>query len=94
MNVRKIHISNHSPDPVLLLGRSASNWLKWHNLEILPGYGDDISTCTSDSSSYESSLSDTESVTQGCLHEKPRIDEISFDPFNTFVESLSGDEDL
>jgi hypothetical protein len=92
MNVRKIHFSNYTPDPVLLLGRSASNWLKWQHLDILPGYGED--TSTSDSSNNESSFSEKDSVTQGCLQKKPCIDEISFDPLSTYVEALSDDEDF
>jgi hypothetical protein len=92
MNVRKIHFSKHKPDPVLVLGRSASNWLKWHNLDILPRFCDDVST--SDSSSDGASVCNTESITQEWLHKKSHVDEISFVPFDTFAESLSDDEDL
>jgi hypothetical protein len=78
---------------VLLLGKSASNWLKLQELVILPGCGDD-DVSTSDSSGYEVSLGSAEFANPGWWHKKPRIDEISFVPCDTFDESQSDDENL
>jgi hypothetical protein len=50
MKVRKFSFAdsnveeNPAPDPVLLLAKAASNWLKRHEIEILPGCGDDDSS--------------------------------------------------
>ena len=43
MKVRKVTFStiNRVPDPVLLLAKAASNWLKRHQIGILPTCGDD-----------------------------------------------------
>jgi hypothetical protein len=101
MNVRKITFcaSNESeknqhpaPDPVLLLGKSASNWLKLQGIPLLPGCDDDSS---SDSSNCAVSFS-VEAAVRGWnteSYKKPRVDEISFVPCDTFDESLSDDEE-
>jgi hypothetical protein len=56
MKVRKVSFgvsteaNNPAPDPVLLLAKAASNWLRRHELAILPGCGDDDSTSSSEDS--------------------------------------------
>jgi hypothetical protein len=67
-HVRKITFSNSNkenenpaPDPALLLGKAASNWLKCHKMVVLPAcVGDDDS-----SSSFSSSISSRRSSDSG-----------------------------
>ena len=49
--------NNPAPDPVLLLGKAASNWLRFHGLSVLPGYDGDYSSSSSSDSSSDSAAS-------------------------------------
>ena len=98
-NVRKIQFAKNNPvpvpDPVLLLAKATSNWLKLQNLVVLPGCSNDNST----SDSHVGCIYCAEAATLGSstgtgTHKKLRVDEISFVPRDTFDESLSGDEDF
>jgi hypothetical protein len=101
MNVRKItfcasHESKENqhpaPDPVLLLGKSTSNWLQLQDIPLLPTCDDDSSL---DSSNYTVTFS-VEAAARGWnteSYKKPRVDEISFVPCDTCDESLSDDEE-
>jgi hypothetical protein len=63
MKVRKVSFAasrapvNPAPDPVLLLAKAASNWLKRHDFAILPGWCDDNFTSRSDDDSADSVIS-------------------------------------
>jgi hypothetical protein len=68
MKVRKVSFAvstekaNPAPDPVLLLAKAASNWLRRHELAILPGWGDDNSTSRSDNDYISRSDDSTDSA--------------------------------
>ena len=49
--------NNPAPDPVLLLGKAASNWLRLHGLSVLPRYDEDDSRSSSSGSSSDSAAS-------------------------------------
>jgi hypothetical protein len=81
-----------APDPVLLLGRSTSNWLQLQDIPLLPTCDDDSSL---DSSNYTVTFS-VEAAVRGWnteSYKRPRVDEISFVPCDTSDESLSDDEE-
>ena len=80
--VRKISFAksntrnNPAPDPVLLLAKATSNWLRRHNIEILPtycsgsgsGYDNDDSSRSRDETTYSIvSMSDDTELFQGLL---------------------------
>jgi hypothetical protein len=92
-NVRKILFDNSKnpiPDPVLLLAKSTSNWLKRQSLFILPG-------CDSDSSSDSVASEHAEAVMRGWLpNDSMKLcvgGYVEIHPSSTFDESLSDDED-
>jgi hypothetical protein len=103
MKVRKVSFAastspvNPAPDPVLLLAKAASNWLKRHNFAILPGWGDDDSASRSDDSADSAiSYSEEESI-QGRSRtaKKPCIAEVNINVNRDEVEEpLSDDEFL
>ena len=82
--VRKISFAksntrnNPAPDPVLLLAKATSNWLRRHNIEILPtycsgrgsGYDNDDSSRLRDETTYsiDSMSDDTELFLKDCCH--------------------------
>jgi hypothetical protein len=74
--------SNPAPDPVLLLAKSVSNWLKRNDLVALPGCGDDsnCNTRLGRSDEYICALSDEVAMrgwnTKIC--ESPFIEELFF----------------
>ena len=93
MKVRKVSFAdskekeNPAPDPVLLLAKAASNWLKRHGIEILPVCGDDDSS---------TSYSEEESA-QRYSHtaKKPCVVEVNINVNRDDVEEpLSDDEFL
>jgi hypothetical protein len=104
MKVRKVSFGvstspvNPAPDPVLLLAKAASNWLKRHNFAILPGCGDDDSGSTSDDSTDSTALSYSEEESmQGRSRtaKKPCIAEVNINVNRDEVEEpLSDDEFL
>jgi hypothetical protein len=87
--------ANPAPDPVLLLAKAASNWLRRHELAILPGWGDDDSTSRSDDSAESFiSYSEEESI-QGRSRtaKKPCIAEVNVNVnWDEVEEPLSDDE--
>jgi hypothetical protein len=103
MKVRKVSFAastspvNPAPDPVLLLAKAASNWLKRHDFAILPGCGDDDSTSRSDDCADSAiSYSEEESM-QGRSRtaKKPCIAEVNINVNRDEVEEpLSDDEFL
>ena len=101
MKVRKVAFSagNPAPDPILLLAKATSNWLKRHQIEILPACGDadsDSSNCTDSFAS----VSEEEKI-RGWSHmftaaKKPRIAEVNICDNRrdvvAFDEPISDDE--
>jgi hypothetical protein len=92
--VRKISFTasgnsdNPAPDPALLLGKSASNWLKRENLTVLPG------CCEDSSNSFDNTMTWSEELAfRGWTPEIPCDVEANFATGNTFVETLSDIED-
>ena len=81
---------NPAPDPALLLGKSTTNWLKLHELTILPGCDNDTLSCNGSDSTASSGA---EAVARGWWTGKRPIlrDEIVWNP--TCEESLSDLDD-
>ena len=99
MKIRKISFSectnmtNPAPDPLLLLAKAASNWLKRCQMDLLPGCGED------DSNSSDVVISIREEFKiRGWSHllaaeKRPRIDLVDVDwNKDTVDEPLSDDE--
>jgi hypothetical protein len=105
-HVRKITFSdsnktnkNPAPDPVLLLGKATSNWLKCHQMVVLPAYdSDDDSSCTGSSDSYDVVSFAKEMAIRGwssdTLERSPidNIVEVECPLGETLDESLSDDD--
>jgi hypothetical protein len=104
MKVRKVSFAvstataNPAPDPVLLLAKAASNWLRRHKLAILPWWGEDDSSIRSDDDSADSAISYSEEESiQGRSRtaKKPCIAEVNVSVNRDEVgEPLSDDEFL
>jgi hypothetical protein len=105
-NSNKVH-ENPAPDPALLLGKAASNWLKCHEMVVLPacvGDDDSSSSCSSSISSRCSSDSGfvasfkQEMVVRGWSSDmfeqslSDDIDEVGCQPVETVDEPLSDDD--
>jgi hypothetical protein len=105
--VRKISFSgykdksNRAPDPALLLAKSANNWLRRHDIEILPACEDAESCYTTDDSadSVVSIKEDIKSKEEGWLHagttKKPKLRIVEVDIHQSkddVDEPLSDDE--
>ena len=99
--VRKITFSdiegeNPAPDPVLLLGKAASNWLNRQGIFVLPGCDEDESS--SDSSDFVASLRDEFALrgwSYGMLVRPPHVKgivEVNCRPENV-DEPLADDDD-
>jgi hypothetical protein len=100
MKVRKVSLAkrkeavNPAPDPVLLLAKAASNWLKRHDFAILPGCGDDDSASRSDDSTDSAiSYSEEENI-QGWSRtaKKPCIAEVNVNVNRDEVEERLSDD--
>jgi hypothetical protein len=103
MKVRKVsfaeskEMENPAPDPVLLLAKAASNWLKRHEILLLPGCGDDDSSSRSDDSTdSDISYTEEESIRRWShTAKKPCIAEVNININREDVEEpLSDDEFL
>jgi hypothetical protein len=103
--VRKITFSqwndvdnNPAPDPVLLLGKAASNWLKRHDLFVLPGCDTDDDSSSCNGSNFVASYRD-EMAIRGWTTEmftRSHIDdvvEVSCFPGDDTDEPLSDDDE-
>jgi hypothetical protein len=83
-----------APDPILLLAKAVSNFLKRHELPILPGCGNDDSTVfgeSSDCASDDMSRRGRPNIVS--KEDKPLVQEITITLNNTF-DTLSDDDSL
>ena len=92
--------NNPAPDPVLLLGKATSNWLKCQGLFLLPSYdnGHDYDSSCSTSDSVVSYLEEMalRGLSFDILERSQHVGsvvEVSCHPSDTDDESLSDDDE-
>ena len=92
--------NNPAPDPVLLLGKATSNWLKCQGLFLLPSY-DNADDSDSSCSTSDSVVTYREEMAlrgwSSDMLERPQhvgsVVEVSCHPSDTDDESLSDDDE-